>query len=174
MLRCSIFAVAIDAVVLSQVMLRSREILTIGEIAARTGLAVSAIRFYEDQGLITAQRSQAGHRQFERSVIRRVSFIRICQQLGYSLEAIRAQLSVLPEGRTPTEKDWQELAAGFSSEIETRIAGLEQLKAKLDGCIGCGCLSLQRCELYNADDEARRLGNGPRYLLGNTADDLAK
>jgi MerR family redox-sensitive transcriptional activator SoxR len=155
-------------------MLRSREILTIGTVADRTGLAVSAIRFYEEQGLIKAHRSEAGHRRFERSEIRRISFIRICQQLGYSLEEIRSQLEVLPEGRTPTEKDWQGLAAGFASDIESRIAGLQQLKDKLDGCIGCGCLSLQRCELYNIDDGASRLGSGPRYLLGDSADDVSK
>lgn len=146
----------------------SPTLLPIGEIASRTGVAVSAIRFYEEQGLIEATRAESGHRRFERSAIRRISFIRICQQLGYSLEAIKSQLAALPHGRTPNEDDWQRLAENFRADIDERMAGLAQLREKLDGCIGCGCLSLQRCALYNADDRAARLGSGPRYLLGDT------
>lgn len=142
--------------------------LAIGAVAARTGVAVSAIRFYEDQGLVESTRESSGHRRFERSTIRRISFIRICQQLGYSLDEIKTQLQALPHGRTPTEADWQRLAATFRSDIDARMAGLAELKDKLDGCIGCGCLSLQRCALYNKDDAAARLGQGPRYLLGDT------
>lgn len=153
-------------------MSRSDEILSIGAVAERTGLAVSAIRFYEDQGLIEAERSAAGHRRFTRSTIRRISFIRICQQLGYSLSEVDKQLEVLPQKRTPTESDWQKLAAKFSGDLDQRIAGLSNLKAKLDGCIGCGCLSLQRCELYNTDDAASSLGAGPRFLMGDSADDI--
>jgi MerR family redox-sensitive transcriptional activator SoxR len=144
--------------------------LAIGAVSSRTGVAVSAIRFYQEQGLIEATRESSGHRRFERSTIRRISFIRICQQLGYSLDEIRTQLDALPHGRTPNEQDWQRLAASFRSDIDARMAGLAQLKEKLDGCIGCGCLSLQRCALYNADDSAARLGPGPRYLLGDTPD----
>lgn len=142
--------------------------LAIGAVAARTGVAVSAIRFYEEQDLIESSRESSGHRRFERSTIRRISFIRICQQLGYSLHEIKGQLDALPHGRTPTEEDWQRLAANFRTDIDARIAGLANLKAKLDGCIGCGCLSLQRCALYNKDDTAARLGQGPRYLLGDS------
>ena len=142
--------------------------LAIGAVANRTGVAVSAIRFYEEQGLIEATRESSGHRRFERSTIRRISFIRICQQLGYSLEEIRTQLAALPQGRTPNEEDWQRLAMSFRRDIDARIDGLAQLKEKLDGCIGCGCLSLQRCALYNTGDIAARLGQGPRYLLGDS------
>ncbi len=150
----------------------SSELLTIGAVAERTGLAVSAVRFYEEQGLVEAQRSSAGHRRFARSTIRRISFIRICQQLGYSLSEIDAQLEVLPSKRTPTEADWRKLAENFRVDIDRRIAGLSDLKEKLDGCIGCGCLSLQRCQLYNSEDGASALGTGPRYLMGNSFRDL--
>lgn len=141
--------------------------MAIGAVAERTGVAVSALRFYEEQGLIAATRDPSGHRRFERATIRRVSFIRICRQLGYSLDEIREQLASLPDQRTPTEQDWQALAARFANDIDDRIEGLRQLRDKLDGCIGCGCLSLQRCALYNPDDTASRLGRGPRYLLGD-------
>lgn len=148
-------------------------LLSIGAVADRTGIAVSAIRFYESEGLISAQRSESGHRRFTRSTIRRVSFIRICQGLGYRLDEIAAQLETLPDGRTPSEADWQRLAAGFATDIDQRIAELQQLRDKLDGCIGCGCLSLQRCAIYNPADGARGLGPGPRYLLGDSAADLS-
>ena len=148
--------------------LENPKTLTIGAVSARTGDAVSAIRFYEERGLITSTRQTSGHRRFERSTIRRISFIRICQQLGYSLDEIKDQLDALPQSRTPTEKDWQLLAASFRHDIDQRIARLTQLKEKLDGCIGCGCLSLQRCALYNQDDKASGLGKGPRYLLGDS------
>jgi len=147
-----------------------RALLTIGAVADRTGVAVSAIRFYEEQDLIDSTRASSGHRRFARSTIRRISFIRICQQLGYSLDEIKSQLHALPHGRTPTEQDWLQLAANFRSDIDARMAGLAELKEKLDGCIGCGCLSLQRCALYNKEDAAARLGPGPRYLLGDTPD----
>ena len=148
------------------------EWLSIGAIADRTGLAVSAVRFYADRDLIASERADSGHRRFPRSVIRRISFIRICQKLGYSLEAITAQLATLPEGRTPTERDWARLAKGFSVDIDQRIADLTQLRDTLSGCIGCGCLSLKRCAIWNPDDGAATLGDGPRYLLGNTSADL--
>ncbi len=142
-------------------------LLAIGAVAERTGLAVSAIRFYEEVGLVNSTRADSGHRRFHRSTIRRLSFIRICQQLGYSLDDIREQLDVLPDKRTPNESDWNRLSSGFVLDLDQRIAGLQLLREKLDGCIGCGCLSLAKCELYNAGDSAATLGAGPRYLLGD-------
>ncbi len=148
------------------------EWLTIGAIAERTGLAVSAVRFYADQGLIASERATSGHRRFPRSVIRRISFIRVCQKLGYSLEEITSQLAALPDGRTPTERDWARLAKGFSVDIDQRIAELTQLRDTLAGCIGCGCLSLKHCTIWNPGDGAATLGDGPRYLLGNSSADV--
>lgn len=146
--------------------------MTIGAIAERTGLAVSAVRFYADEGLIASERASSGHRRFSRSVIRRISFIRICQKLGYSLEEITAQLATLPDGRTPNERDWERLASGFSIDIDQRIAELAKLRDTLSGCIGCGCLSLKHCTIWNPDDGAAALGDGPRYLLGNSSSDV--
>lgn len=155
-----------QAVPLSQVMLRSREsssdrvdpFLAIGDVAERTGLAVSAIRFYENKGLITSTRAPSGHRRFRRSMIRRLSFVLISQRLGYSLDEIKARLDRLPEGRNPTERDWSRLARGFASDIEARISGLQLLRSKLDDCIGCGCLSLATCGVWNPGDAAAELG----------------
>jgi len=141
--------------------------LTIGAVAERTGLAVSAVRYYEDEGLISATRSASGHRRFTRSVIRRVSFIRTCQRLGYTLDEIRGHLESLPSGRTPTERDWQRLAKSFERDLDVRIRELELLRDRLSGCIGCGCLSLRRCAIWNPDDVAADLGAGPRWLLGD-------
>jgi len=132
--------------------------LTIGEVAKRSGSPVSAIRFYADRELIPSSRTEGGQRLFRREVIRRVSFILISQQLGYTLKEIQAQLATLPDNRTPTQKDWRTLSKRFSEDINTRI---------LSSCIGCGCLSLQKCKLYNPDDQASRLGAGPRYLKGD-------
>ena len=146
--------------------------MTIGAVAQRTGLAVSAVRFYADHGLIASDRAPSGHRRFPRSVIRRISFIRICQRLGYTLDQIAEQLAGLPEGRTPTESDWAELASEFSADIDRRIAELAQLRDTLSGCIGCGCLSLARCTIWNPDDGAAELGDGPRYLLGDSSADV--
>ena len=157
-------------------MSRSREIsdhlLAIGALAERTGVSISAIRFYEGKGLITSERASSGHRRFRKSVIRRLSFILISQRLGYSLDEIKDQLDRLPDKRTPTERDWNRLAHEFATDIEQRIAGLQLLRDKLDECIGCGCLSLEKCRMWNPDDAAAELGDGPRYLLGDTADDL--
>jgi MerR family redox-sensitive transcriptional activator SoxR len=147
-------------------------LLPIGAVAERTGLAVSAVRFYEQQGLIAAERASSGHRRFPRSTIRRVSFILACQRLGYSLSEIAAQLDDLPDGRTPTDADWERLAARFRQDLDERIAGLVDLRDRLDGCIGCGCLSLDRCAIYNPSDAAAELGAGPRYLLGDSFGDL--
>lgn len=140
---------------------------SIGLIAARTGTAVSAIRYYESEQLIPSIRNAAGHRLFKRSVIRRVSFILIAQNLGYTLNEIREALSTLPDGRTPTKHDWERLSRQFSGHIDQKIERLQRLKDKLNGCIGCGCLSLKVCQLYNQDDEASEFGNGARYLLGD-------
>jgi len=155
-----------------QSVVRKSEAMTIGAVAERTGLAVSAVRFYADEGLIASERASSGHRRFPRSVIRRISFIRICQKLGYSLEEITAQLATLPDGRTPNERDWERLASGFSSDIDQRIAELAKLRDTLSGCIGCGCLSLKHCTIWNPDDGAAALGDGPRYLLGNSSSDV--
>jgi MerR family redox-sensitive transcriptional activator SoxR len=146
------------------------ELLPIGQVAQRTGLAPSAIRFYEEQGLVHADRNSSGHRRFRRSSIRRLSFILIAQKLGYRLDDIKAQLDWLPLDAAPTDMQWEELARRFSSELDDRIAGLQLLRDKLDGCIGCGCLSLDRCALYNAEDKVAIRGSGPRFLLGDTAD----
>lgn len=151
-------------------MLRSSprpELLTIGALSTRSGVAVSAIRFYEDKGLLHSQRAGSGHRRFPKEALRRVSFIRITQSLGYSLEEIKGYLAALPQERTPTKADWTRLSKGFQADIQARIHGLEQLQAKLSSCIGCGCLSLKSCRLYNPQDQASQQGSGPRYLLGD-------
>ncbi len=142
--------------------------LSIGQLAARTGLAPSAIRHYETLGLIAPLRNQGGHRRYDRADIRRLSFVMIAQGLGFALAQIGAALADLPAGRPPTRADWARLSAGFRAEIDTRIARLETLRDKLDGCIGCGCLSLDRCALYNPQDRAGATGPGPRYLMGET------
>lgn len=142
-------------------------LLAIGEVAERTGLAVTAIRFYEDKGLIRSERASSGHRRFRRSTIRRLSFVLIAQRLGYRLVEIREQLDTLPVDAAPTARDWERLSRRFGTELDERIAGLQLLRKRLDGCIGCGCLSLDACELYNLDDRAASLGAGPRWLLGD-------
>jgi len=139
----------------------------IGDLAARTGLAVSAIRFYEDKGLLRARRTAGGQRRFLRSDIRRVSFIMIAQRLGFSLEDIALRLQGLPDARTPTLKDWETIARGFRADVDARIAALEQARDQLTSCIGCGCLSLKKCALYNPDDAVGAKGAGPRFLLGD-------
>lgn len=141
------------------------ETLTIGAVAERSGVAATALRYYEDEGLISAERNGAGHRRFPRAVLRRVSFIQVAQQLGLSLAEIRAALDGLPDGRTPTEKDWARLATAWRPRLDERIARLERLRDKLDGCIGCGCLSMKNCRLFNADDHAGARGPGPRFVL---------
>lgn len=147
---------------------RGHEFIAIGQLAKRTGVAVSALRFYEEKGLVKAGRSPSGHRQFKRSDIRRISFVLATQRLGFTLPEIREQLATLPQSRTPTKADWARLGKQFKGEIEERIAALEKLRDTLDSCIGCGCLSLQKCRLYNPDDEVADLGAGARYLLGDS------
>jgi MerR family redox-sensitive transcriptional activator SoxR len=148
-------------------MKRAYDLLTIGELAERTGLAVSAIRFYEAKGLIRSLRTRGNQRRFPRSDIRRLSFALIAQRLGCTVQEIAAELAGLPEGRTPTRADWQRISRRFRQLIDERIAGLERIRNTLDGCIGCGCLSLRRCALYNPEDRAARAGAGPRYAFGD-------
>jgi MerR family redox-sensitive transcriptional activator SoxR len=152
--------------------------ITIGELARRSGVAASAIRFYEEQGLISSTRTEGGHRQYRREVLRRVGFIRAAQAVGLNLSEIRSALETLPGQRTPTKQDWQRLARAWQPLLQDRIDGLIALRDQLASCVGCGCLSLKSCSLYNPDDVARRRGSGPRYLLGDTsravlADDVA-
>jgi MerR family redox-sensitive transcriptional activator SoxR len=144
-------------------------LLTIGEVAARAGLATSAIRFYEANGLITSERNSSGHRRFRAEVLRRVSFVKVAQRVGLSLSEIRDALDSLPSSRTPNRRDWAKLAKSWRPLLDERIALLESMRDKLDGCIGCGCLSVDVCALYNIDDEAAAFGTGPRWLLGDSS-----
>ena len=139
----------------------------IGELARRSGVAASALRFYEVQGLLTSQRNAAGRRQYARGDLRRVAFIRAAQAVGLSLDQIRAALSSLPDGRTPNQKDWIRLSSAWRPLLDQRIADLTRLRDQLSSCIGCGCLSLSTCALYNPGDVAATRGNGARYLLGD-------
>lgn len=145
--------------------------LTIGEVADRTGVAQSAIRFYEAEGLIHSTRTGGGQRRFARDVLRRIAFIRVAQRVGLSLEEIAAALASLPSERTPTPEDWSALSATWTGRLDEQIRMLSGLRDDLDSCIGCGCLSLERCALYNPQDAAGRLGAGPRYLLGDVPAD---
>ena len=148
--------------------MRATDLLSIGQLAARTGLSVSAIRFYEGKGLVAPIRNGGGQRRFPRSDIRRLSFVVIAQMLGLSIQDIEAQLSRLPDGRTPNRQDWADISRSVRSLIDDRIAALSRMRDKLDGCIGCGCLSLKTCALYNPQDRAAKGGSGPRYVLGDT------
>lgn len=148
--------------------LRAHEI-SIGTLAKRTGLAHSAIRYYEDEGLVHPERTAAGQRRFLRSDIRRLSFVMIAQKLGFPLARIRALLNRLPDKRTPNAHDWARISSEMRGELDARIAELERLRDTLDGCIGCGCLSLDKCALYNSGDRAAENGSGPRYLMGDKA-----
>ena len=142
-------------------------LLTISELAERSGLAPSALRYYERLGLIRATRTGGNQRRYERSALRRVSFIRIAAQVGVSLDEIGAALAELPQERTPTRADWQRLSRRWHARLQERITLLERLRDDLAGCIGCGCLSLRSCRLYNPDDELRTDGTGPRRLLAD-------
>ncbi len=142
------------------------ESLTIGELGARSGVATSALRFYEERDLIRSERNASGHRRYPRSVIRRVAFVVFAQRVGLTLDEIRDELAKLPANRVPRRSDWARLSSSWTARIDDRIAELERLRAGLTECIGCGCLSLDRCRLANPDDRAGRQGPGPRYLLG--------
>ena len=141
--------------------------ITIGELARRSGAAASALRFYEDQGLMTSARTAGGQRQFPKDVLRRVAFIRAAQTVGLTLEQIKAALAALPDQRTPNKADWERLSQSWRPLLDGRIAALVALRDRLSACIGCGCLSLRSCALYNPDDAAKRRGSGARYLLGD-------
>jgi MerR family redox-sensitive transcriptional activator SoxR len=148
----------------------ARELLTMGEVTRRSGFAASALRYYEAEGLVSAQRSPGGRRMFERSTLRRLAFIRAAANVGLTLQEIRAELDRLPEGRTPTKADWARISRHWRGRLDEQIAALERLRDGLDGCIGCGCLSLQRCSIYNpgdvlaASDEAPGAARWPAVL----------
>ncbi|MFG6431548.1 redox-sensitive transcriptional activator SoxR [Roseateles sp. LYH14W] len=142
----------------------STTLLTIGQLAQRAGVATSALRFYEAEGLLTGSRSSGGHRQYPRHALRRVAFIRAAQTVGLTLPQIKATLATLPDGRTPTKADWARLSASWAPLLDARIAALQQLRERLTGCIGCGCLSLKACALYNPEDKAGGQGVGARLL----------
>lgn len=138
--------------------------MTVGQLAARSGVTVSALHFYEAQGLITARRTTGNQRRYPRAMLRRVAFIRASQRVGIPLSRIRAALDTLPAGRTPTRQDWARLSAGWRRDLDERISQLQDLRDRLTGCIGCGCLSITNCQLANPDDVLGRHGAGPRNL----------
>ena len=144
------------------------ELLTISDVARRSGVAASALRYYEERGLVESVRAGSGHRRYARPTLRRIAFIVFAQRVGLTLEEIAGELAKLPPGKVPRKSDWARLSSGWSRRIDARIAELERLKLGLTGCIGCGCLSLERCRLANPDDRAAGLGPGPRYWLGDT------
>lgn len=148
--------------------------LTIAELSARSGAAPSALRYYEDQGLISAERTAGNQRRYPRYMLRRIAFIRAGRQLGLSLRDIKAALDTLPDGKAPTKAQWSRAARTWQARIDDRIADLQRLSDTLDGCIGCGCLSLRTCALYNPEDAAADLGDGARYLLGDERPEPAR
>jgi MerR family redox-sensitive transcriptional activator SoxR len=139
--------------------------LTIGELAARSGVATSTLRYYDRLGLIPAQRSAGNQRRYPRSALRRVAFVRVAQRVGVTLDEIATALSTLPDDRTPTKADWQRLSRAWQHQLEERIGLMERLRDKLTGCIGCGCLSMRNCSLYNPADTLAAEGAGPRLVL---------
>ena len=153
---------------------RPDDLLSIGQAAERAGLATSALRFYEAEGLITSTRTPGGQRRYHRDVLRRLAFIRVAQQVGRSLDEVREALDGLPAQRTPTKADWARLARAWRPRLDEQIRTLEALRDELASCIGCGCLSLTACTLYNPRDAAADLGTGPRYLLGDSSADLSR
>ncbi|WP_202388641.1 redox-sensitive transcriptional activator SoxR [Pontixanthobacter aquaemixtae] len=145
--------------------LTAKDFLPIGELARRTGLSVSAIRFYEEKGLVQSIRTAGNQRRFLRSDLRRLSFILIAQKLGLALSEIEEELAKLPQGRNPTARDWGKISTSIRKQLDAKIALLERTRSRLDGCIGCGCLSLKKCQLYNKNDVAGEEGAGPRHVL---------
>jgi MerR family transcriptional regulator, redox-sensitive transcriptional activator SoxR len=143
------------------------DLMTISEVSRRSGVAASALRFYEERGLITSERAGSGHRRYPRPVLRRIAFIVFAQRIGLTLAEIGGELAKLPPDRAPTRRDWSRLSSKWTSRIDERIAELERLKAGLTECIGCGCLSLDRCQLANPGDRAAARGPGPRYWVGD-------
>lgn len=152
--------------------MRRDDLLPIGDVAARSGLATSAIRYYEAEGLITATRTASGHRRFARHTLRRLAFIRAAQRVGLPLGDVVASLKTLPEDRAPTKAEWAKLSRTWRRRLDERIRELEQLRDDLTSCIGCGCLSLTTCRLSNPDDLASQNGVGARFLLGDDPDGL--
>jgi MerR family transcriptional regulator, redox-sensitive transcriptional activator SoxR len=144
------------------------DLMTITDVARRSGVASSALRFYESRGLIASERTGSGHRRFPRAVLRRIAFIVFAQKIGLSLDEIAAELAKLPPNRVPERADWARLSASWTRRVSERIAELERLKAGLTECIGCGCLSLQQCQLANPGDSVGRAGPGPRFWLGRS------
>ncbi|HEX4733224.1 MAG TPA: redox-sensitive transcriptional activator SoxR [Thermoleophilaceae bacterium] len=142
--------------------------LTISEVSRRSGVASSALRFYEERGLIRSERAGSGHRRYERPVLRRIAFIVFAQKIGLTLDEIGQELAKLPPERAPTRAEWEQLSSTWSERIDARIDELERLKLGLTECIGCGCLSLDRCKLANPGDRAGQQGPGPRYWIGGT------
>ncbi|MGE4428475.1 MAG: redox-sensitive transcriptional activator SoxR [Solirubrobacteraceae bacterium] len=143
------------------------ELLTIGEVSRRSGVATSALRYYEDRGLVESQRAGSGHRRYPRTVLRRIAFIVFAQRVGLTLDEIAVELDRLPTDRAPNRRDWAKLSATWTDRIDERIAELQRLRGSLTNCIGCGCLSLSRCALSNPGDHAERFGPGPRYWIGD-------
>jgi MerR family transcriptional regulator, redox-sensitive transcriptional activator SoxR len=139
-------------------------VLSVGEVARRSGVAVSTVHFYQAKGLIASWRSSGNQRRFPRGVLRRIAFIRVAQRAGLPLSEIRTVLSSLPHGRAPSQADWRQLSSQWRAEVEERIRRLTQLRDRFDDCIGCGCLSLKVCPLRNPDDRLAREGTGPRLL----------
>jgi MerR family transcriptional regulator, redox-sensitive transcriptional activator SoxR len=144
------------------------DLLTITEVSQRSGVATSALRFYEERGLIASERSNSGHRRYPRAVLRRIAFIVFAQRVGLTLEEVGAELARLPRDRVPEGRDWAALSGGWVGRIDERIAELQRLRVGLTGCIGCGCLSLDHCELANPGDRAARCGPGPRYWIADS------
>jgi MerR family transcriptional regulator, redox-sensitive transcriptional activator SoxR len=143
------------------------ELMTIGEVARRSGVAASALRFYEERGLIASERAGSGHRRYPRPILRRIAFIVYAQRIGLTLHEIGLELAKLPDNHAPTRRDWSRLSTKWSRRIEDRIAELQRLQNGLTECIGCGCLSLDRCRLANPSDRAAAGGPGPRYWIGD-------
>lgn len=146
-------------------MRKNARMLSIGQLADRTGLSVSAIRFYETRGLLTPGRNAGGQRRYRPSDIRRLSFVMAAQAFGFTISDIQAELAKLPDGRTPTKRDWTRISTDFRAALDERIDALTRLRDRLDGCIGCGCLSLESCALYNPGDKAAAEGKGPQFVL---------
>jgi MerR family redox-sensitive transcriptional activator SoxR len=145
------------------------DLMAITEVARRSGVASSALRFYESRGLIASERTGSGHRRYPRAVLRRIAFIVFAQKIGLSLEEIGAELAKLPRNRVPERADWARLSSAWTTRVDEQIAELQRLRAGITQCIGCGCLSLQQCQLANAGDRVGRAGPGPRFWIGDAA-----
>ncbi len=143
------------------------DLLTISEVSRRSGVASSALRFYEDRGLIRSERAGSGHRRYPRAVLRRIAFVVFAQKIGLTLDEVGAELAKLPANRTPNQADWARISSGWTRRVDERIAELQRLRDSLTSCIGCGCLSLNQCQLSNPADRVRRQGSGPRFWIAN-------